>query len=426
MTDKNIRGNIMELISSKDVISIIVKALNLIDKRLIDHGTRVGYIMLKMLQFDQKYSENEILSFVLASVFHDIGAYKSDELDKMVQFETDEVENHSIYGYLFYKYLSPFDDAAKIILYHHIDYNKLKGFQYKYEDVASYINIADRIDVMTFIGKGKMNLNYLRKFANTRFSNKGLDLFQAANNKYHIIDNIKDGSYKEELFSLLEGISLSFESKEKFLKMLIFSIDSRSEYTVMHTITTVSIADEIGQKLNLSEIDRLKLHYGALLHDIGKISTPIEILESDSRLRDGELEIMRNHVAMSEYILKDYINPEIVEIAIRHHEKLDGTGYPKKLNEKDLTLPERILAVADIISALAGKRSYKDIFSKEKIIRILTKDRDDGKLCKTVVNCATKYFDEIMDNVSRNTSTSLKIYGEMNCRYNQIYRMFTE
>lgn len=416
----------MELISSRDVISIITKTLNLIDKRLIDHGERVGYIMLKMLQFEQKYKENEILSFVLASIFHDIGAYKNDELDKMVQFETDVVDNHSIYGYLFYKYLSPFDDTAKIILYHHLDYMKLKSYHYKYEDVAAYINIADRIDVMTFISKGKLNLKYLRKFGDTRFSNKGLDLFQDADNKYRILDKIKDGTYRYELLYLLENISLSFESKEKFLRMLIFSIDFRSEYTVMHTITTVSIADEIGRKMNLSEIDRVKLYYGALLHDIGKISTPLEILESNTSLKDEELEIMRNHVKMSEHILKDYIHPEILEIAISHHEKLDGTGYPRRLTKKDLTLPQRILAVADIISALAGKRSYKDIFSKEEIIRILTKERDNGKLCKSVVNCANEYYDEIMNNVAKNTSSSLKIYGEINRRYNQIYRMFAE
>lgn len=412
----------MEIISSRNLINVITKTLNLIDKRLIEHGERVGYIMLKMLQCEKKYGNDEILNFVLASVFHDIGAYKIEELDKMVQFETDTVENHSIYGYLFYKYLSPFDDTAKIILYHHLDYNKLKQYKYKYSDVAAYINIADRIDVISFISNNKLNLRYLRKYGDVRYSNKGLDLFEKANRQYKIIDNINNGSYKTELFQILEGIELSLDRKEKFLKMLIFSIDFRSEYTVMHTITTVSIADEIGRRMNLTEIERQYLHFAALVHDVGKITTPLEILESVNKLSSEEMKVMRNHVVMSEHILKDYINPEVLEIAIRHHEKLDGSGYPKKLTEKDLTLPQRILAVADIISALSGKRSYKDVFSKEKIVSILTKDKDEGKLCKDVVDCSIANFNDIMLNVEKNTSASLKMYSEMKDRFDEIYR----
>lgn len=415
----------MDIISSKNVINIIRKTLNLIDSRLIHHGDRVGYIILKMLQYDKKYNEDEIRAFVMTSVFHDIGAYKIEELDKMVQFETDSVENHSIYGYLFYKYLSPLDDIAQLILYHHLDYNLLKNYKCQFEDVATYLNLADRIDVMTFISNNSLNLKYLKKYAGSKYSAYALELFEKANQEYKIVENIKSGDYIKELLLVLENVHFSLPQKEKFLEMLIFSIDFRSEYTVMHTITTVSVADEIGKRMGLLEKDRRNLHFGALLHDVGKVTTPIEILESTGRLSDEEMKIMRNHVVMSEYILKDYIEPEILNIAIRHHEKMDGTGYPKKLKGENLTLPERILAVSDIISALAGKRSYKEAYSREKIKLILMNDCDRGKLCRQVIHYVTKHLDEILNAVEKATKNPLSIYQNINERFEEIYARFT-
>jgi putative nucleotidyltransferase with HDIG domain len=192
----------------------------------------------------------------------------------------------------------------------------------------------------------------------------------------------------------------------------------------MHTITTVSIADEIGKLMGLKEYDREILHFGALLHDIGKISTPIGILEAPRKLTEEEMAVMKNHVLASEYILKEYINPDILEIAIRHHEKIDGSGYHRGLTLKDLTVPQRILAVADIVSALCGKRSYKDSFDKETILTILKKDSDKGKLCPDTVECVTMYFDEIMENVNQNTFEPLHIYADMKKKYNVIYEKF--
>jgi len=97
----------MEIISSKNIINIIRKTLNLIDPRLIEHGERVGYMLCKMLQEEGVYNPEDLLSFTMAGLFHDIGAYKIEEIDNLVDFETDTPINHSIYGYLYYKYLTP-------------------------------------------------------------------------------------------------------------------------------------------------------------------------------------------------------------------------------------------------------------------------------------------------------------------------------
>lgn len=126
----------MDIISSKNVVNIIRKTLNLIDDRLIHHGERVCYILHKMLSCENGYTNDQILSYTFTALLHDIGAYKNEELDKMIQFETINVWGHSIYGYLFLKYLSPLDDLAEIVLYHHLDYYKLNKLNSPFGKIA--------------------------------------------------------------------------------------------------------------------------------------------------------------------------------------------------------------------------------------------------------------------------------------------------
>lgn len=411
----------MDIISSKNVLHIIRKTLNLIDSRLIHHGERVSYILNKMLTYENKYEKEEVLTYTIAGLLHDIGAYKIEELDKMIQFETDNVKEHSIYGYLFLKYLSPLDDAAETVLYHHLAYNKLAQLNSPYERIAACLNLADRIDVC-LMHLEDPDLDKLIGADSARFSADAYNLFKEADEEYQILDHIRNNEYLEELNRIYSKIKFTYAEKEAFIKMMIYSIDFRSEFTVMHTITTVSIADEIGYLMKLSDYEKEILHYGALLHDIGKIATPIDILEAPRKLTDEEMVLMKNHVRMSEYILKDFIHPDILEIAIRHHEKLDGSGYHRKLTEKDLTMPQKILAVADIVSALCGKRSYKDVFQKDTILNILKKDAEKGKLCPLTIQCVTQHFDEIMSNVNDNTFKPLNIYGDIRKKYKNLHR----
>lgn len=411
----------MDVISSKNVMHIVRKTLNLIDDRLINHGERVSYIIYKMLSYEGIYTRDKILQITITSMLHDIGAYKIEELDDMFRFETHNVWRHSVYGYLFLKYLSPLKEYADMILYHHLDYNKFMYIDSEYKQLAAFLNLADRIDVcINRFGEEALN-DFLLNEKENKISLSAKELFIRADKELHILDNIKNEAYLDELNRVFEEIVYTAKEKEMFLSMLIYSIDFRSEYTVMHTITTVSVADEIGRLMELNDSDLENLHYGALLHDIGKISTPVHILEAPRKLTEEEMDIMKNHVKMSEYILRDYIKEEILEIAVRHHEKIDGSGYYRNLKGEDLTRPQRILAVADMISALCGKRSYKDSFHKDKILSILKKDKEAGKICPAVVEAAIVNFDEIMTNVNIFTEEPLRIYSEIRDKYNILY-----
>ena len=106
-------------VSNKNIVEIVKRAFNMVDKRLIGHGSRVSYIVFQMLKAADKYSSREVRDLLILAALHDIGAYKTDEIDRMVEFETNHVWNHSIYGYMFFKYFTPFEKSAPVILFHH-------------------------------------------------------------------------------------------------------------------------------------------------------------------------------------------------------------------------------------------------------------------------------------------------------------------
>ena len=191
-------------------------------------------------------------------------------------------------------------------------------------------------------------------------------------------------------------------------------------------MSTKMFALEIGRLMRMPAMDLQALYYGALLHDIGKIVIPLSILEAPRRLTDEEMRIMKAHVIITDRILRGILDDRIVDVAVRHHEKLDGTGYPLGLKAEDLSVLERITAVADILSALYGKRSYKDSFPPEKIKGILQSDADNGKICGQVVQVAISNFESIIHNYEKERDETMDRYMEISNQYDSIYERFKE
>ena len=180
-----------------------------------------------------------------------------------------------------------------------------------------------------------------------------------------------------------------------------------------HTITTTSISYELGKLISLNEKQLNLVLCGALLHDLGKIAIPVEILESPGKLEDGDMAIMRTHVDLTEEIFGGMIDNTIARIALRHHEKLNGTGYPKGLTARDLTTEERLVAIADIISALTGTRSYKDPFPTDQIRTILVNMKKQGFLDSYIVDMAVWNLDRILDTTADRCRPVLSIYEKL-------------
>ena len=393
----------------------------------MDHGIRVAYITLKMLEAEGCSDRKSIRDLCFLTMVHDVGAYKTEEINNMVQFETGNVWNHSIYGYLFLKYLSPFSELAPVILYHHTDCDKLAGISGLQRDLlkwAQMVNLSDRVDVCIQTGEGVNIIEYLERFSDRKFSSEVIDLFKKAEKRDQILEKLGDSANQrkisKEVFEALGNPSFSRKEIETYLKMVVYAIDFRSPFTVIHTITTTSISQELARLMGMQEIEITQIYYGALLHDLGKIGIPVEILEYPGKLSPQAMKIMKTHVDITEEIMNGEMEPVIANIALRHHEKIDGSGYPRGLKGEVLTPSERIVAIADIVSALNGRRSYKDAFGKEKIVGILTEMKEDGLLCEKTVDVMIRHFDEIMVNVRNTCEPVLNVYDHINIEFTEL------
>ena len=163
----------------------------------------------------------------------------------------------------------------------------------------------------------------------------------------------------------LEYKKITLESIEAIAR----TIDVKDSYTNGHSRRVGYYSREIAKAMNLDEKQVENIFYTALLHDIGKIGIPINIINKPSRLTDEEFEIMKTHTTKGGKILKDISTiPGIVEGAMYHHEKYNGTGYPTGLKGEEIPLIARIICCADCFDAMATKRSYKEPCTKEYII----------------------------------------------------------
>ncbi len=407
----------MSVIGSKDVYEIIKKTLGIINAKIMNHGEITGYILYKMLEYEQQYTEQELVDYTMLGILHDIGLYKEDNVKNVTDFETKNLWPHSIYGFLFLKYLSPMDDKAEIVLYHHLDYNRYGLIQSKYKHIIEYLNLADKMDTFLHLREENLEKDYFALHRDTKFSGAALDLFHKAEAKYGITAKLVDGTYREELSELLAKRAFSEQYKRGFLEMLVYTIDFRSEHTVVHTLATVNFAQQIGRLMRLSGKDLRDLYYGALLHDLGKIAIPLNILESTGRLSDDEMKVMKAHVRITEMILEGVVDNDVLQIAVRHHEKLDGSGYHRGLTGDQLTLPQQIVAVADILSALYGKRSYKEAFSSDLIKKIMTEDAENNKINKNAVDILMRNYDKVIAEFEKEKESTIGLYLKIKEQY---------
>lgn len=416
-----------QLLDNNGIIGIVQRTLNQVDKRLMDHGSRVCYLVYRMLRKDGRYSLSQQRDLCFLAMLHDIGAYKMEEIDKMVQFETGNVWEHSIHSYLFIKHFSSMGACTAALLFHHTDWEQLRKFTKlspMCRQVAQLINIADRADVFLHTTKRSTRdfAEVLRKRRGTQFAPEIVDLFLETAPAYPIEKQMVED---KEFWGLVADVPFTKEEIEACLRMLIFTIDFRSRHTVTHTLTTTHISINLAERLGYAEEMQRKIACGAMLHDLGKIGIPVEILEFPGKLSPQAMSIMRTHVDLTRQILGESVSEEVREIALRHHEKLDGTGYPIGLSAKDLTLPQRIVAVADIVSALSGTRSYKDAFSKEKTLAILRQNCAAGKLDAHVVDTVILHYDEIMQAVALQCEPVLQIYHTIRNEYNALIQSIT-
>ncbi|MEW6133614.1 MAG: HD domain-containing phosphohydrolase [Pseudomonadota bacterium] len=156
-------------------------------------------------------------------------------------------------------------------------------------------------------------------------------------------------------------------------------VELRDPYTAGHQRRVADLACAIARDMGLDEDRILGLHMAGVVHDIGKIHVPAEILTSPGKLTDAEFEIIKTHPKGGYEILKGIDFPwPVADIVLQHHEKLDGSGYPQGLKGEEILLEARILCVADVVEAMSSHRPYRPGFGVFPALQEIS--RNKGRL----------------------------------------------
>ena len=171
-------------------------------------------------------------------------------------------------------------------------------------------------------------------------------------------------------------------------------IRAKDAYLMEHSMNVAILLANFGRYLGLERNVLKELTLGGLLHDVGKIMTPDEVLNKPGKLTDEEFGVMRQHVVHSYDILSNTagITPTMLEVAANHHERLDGTGYPQRLKGDQLSLYTRMSGIVDVYDAVTADRVYKQGMQPTQAFRILLKGIDqhfDAELVTKFIKCLT-------------------------------------
>lgn len=176
------------------------------------------------------------------------------------------------------------------------------------------------------------------------------------------------------------------------IQAIAVTIEKRDPYTAGHQQRVAELATAIAAEMGLPEEQREGLRLGALIHDIGKIYVPAEFLNRPGRLSGAEFDIIQSHPVMGHDIVKGIEFPwPVAEMVVQHHERLDGSGYPKGLKGDEILLEARILAVADVVEAMASHRPYRAALSLDEALTEIESHRNT-RYDPVVVDACLKLF----------------------------------
>ena len=185
---------------------------------------------------------------------------------------------------------------------------------------------------------------------------------------------VVDEGFIRGMISLRDLLDHYYENMENLLEQTVASlasaVEKRDPYTAGHQDRVKQLACAIGKELHLTDKEICGLRMAAVIHDIGKLYIPAEMLTKPGLLTKEELSLIKIHPQVGYDILKGIEFPwPIAEIVYQHHERLDGSGYPRGLQEKEILLESKIVAVADVIEAMSTNRPYRPSIGMNKALQ---------------------------------------------------------
>lgn len=404
-----------------DLVLCLSQAVDLVSPLVEDHHKRTAQISYG-LGLQLKLPDDELRELVIAAALHDVGGLTRKDRLVALDFEYQDPYGHSVTGYLLLKSFEPFLKPAEIVRFHHVPWQDGRGAEFDGLPVprASHIlQLADRVAVLIdprtdVLAQINDIIEKVRAQAGERFHPRYVEALEALSEKEAFW---LDAVYLRDMNSLERRMKWGDEpgSGDDFLGLTnLFRriIDFRSQFTATHSAGVAAVAEWLACASQFSPADCRTVHLAGLLHDLGKLAVPTEVIEKQGRLTADEFALMRRHTYYTFHLLEPLKVLDVIRTwASFHHERMDGRGYPFHLAENEIPMGARIVTVADIFTALTEDRPYRAGLNLMDAFNIISESASRHQLDLEVVDTLYNNLEKV-DRVRRLAQeTAMKEYG---------------
>ncbi len=387
-------------VSLKQFVFSLSEALDLINPAMADHHKRVAYISLRVAEA-AKLMGRAKEDVVIAAALHDIGALSAPRADG--ERKPDVNNRSALIGYHLLQKFRPFQMSAYIVRFQNVPWANGQNRQVNGGEVPMGSHIVRLANyAQSLLKRDRPILQQADDLCEKLMERRGQDLVP------EFVDAFLKASTSDAFWLDLEdpnllhlmserasfsSVDLDMDSLQDFAELLAQIIDFRCRFTATHSSGVAATAATLAQLFGLPETTCRRLQVAGYLHDIGKLAIPAELLEKNGKLIDAEWQIVRAHPYYSYRILASIQGMEdIAAWCGAHHERLRGTGYPFRAGHTDIPLEARILAMADVFTALTERRPYRDGLAQDAVLQIIEKMVGDFELDRRVFQVLKSHY----------------------------------
>ena len=409
---RNITVNLGNLVLS------LSDAMDLASPLLIQHQQRTAFVVWEMGKA-ARLSNERLERIFIAALLHDIGAFSLEEKISLRNSEFENLEEHCIRGELLLNKVPWLKDSAKIIRFHH------QEWQHWGESIENPVVFESQLLFLAdYLERAIKREDYILHQHEDIISK--IESLSGPSLHPQVVDLFISVSHSEEfwldlvsprLYSLLlnqgpfRKIEIDYSDISVIAELFRNLIDFRSRFTSTHSSGVAASASMLARIFGLTDAEIGLMEVAGNLHDLGKLAIPNSILDKPGGLTKEEMSVMKSHTYYT-YLVINSIGglKQIAEWAAYHHEKLDGSGYPFHCIASELSTGARIMMVADIFTALAEDRPYRKGMSKDGIVQIIKQFSDRSLLDTRIVNLLFENYNEIFSYVAEKQVVAREFY----------------
>ncbi|MGE4353692.1 MAG: HD-GYP domain-containing protein [Oscillospiraceae bacterium] len=387
-----------------DILQCLSKAQSILSPMVGRHQEQVAYLSYQ-LATQLNVSINDIKELFLGALVHDIGALSIKEKIEIIDNDPFDVNTHAFRGANLIREFDPLRSASDIVRYHHLPWDFGKGLSYNGNPVpvtSHILHLADRVCVQftktrNVLTQVPIIMSEIEHHRDSDFMPEQVDaLMELSKTEYIWLDLMSEDPTSKLPSWLMQLIPLGIDDLIDLAKLISHVIDFASEFTSRHSAGVAKTAERLAELANFSPYECKVMLIAGYLHDLGKLAIDNDVLEKPAMLNADEFNEIRSHTYYTYYLLDSI--PEFSRVkswAAYHHERIDGNGYPFHIKGDNLSLGSRIMAVADVFTAITEDRPYRIGMENERAIKTLKGMVSSGSLDRNVVDILLCHFDEI-------------------------------